>query len=156
MLLIGVVVTGIIQSSSAVTTILISMVGAGLMIGSGGNAVLYVILGTNIGTTVTALLSSIGASPNAKRAARDPSHVQRLRFRDRLPDPAALAVLPRTTCWRNGSSSPAPRSRCSIPSSTSHARSSFCRSRPCSRRCRAFSSANAKRLRRSPSSTNAF
>lgn len=69
LLLIGVVVTGIIQSSSAVTTILISMVGAGLMIGTGGNAVLYVVLGTNIGTTVTALLSSIGAAPNAKRAA---------------------------------------------------------------------------------------
>ena len=69
LLLIGVIVTGIIQSSSAVTTILISMVGAGLMIGSGGNAVLYVVLGTNIGTTVTALLSSIGASANARRAA---------------------------------------------------------------------------------------
>jgi phosphate:Na+ symporter len=69
LLLIGVIVTGIIQSSSAVTTILISMVVAGLSIGSGGNAVLYVVLGTNIGTTVTALLSSIGATTNAKRAA---------------------------------------------------------------------------------------
>ncbi len=69
LLLIGVIVTGIVQSSSAVTTILISMVGAGLMIGSGGNAVLYVVLGTNIGTTVTALLSSIGATANARRAA---------------------------------------------------------------------------------------
>jgi phosphate:Na+ symporter len=69
LLLIGIVITGIIQSSSAVTTILISMVGAGLMIGSGGNAVLYVVLGTNIGTCVTALLSSIGATTNGKRAA---------------------------------------------------------------------------------------
>lgn len=69
LLAIGIIITGVIQSSSAVTTILISMVAAGLVIGSGGNAVLYVVLGTNIGTTVTALLSSIGASANGKRAA---------------------------------------------------------------------------------------
>jgi len=69
LLAIGIIITGIIQSSSAVTTILISMVAAGLVIGNGGNAVLYVVLGTNIGTTVTALLSSIGASANGKRAA---------------------------------------------------------------------------------------
>jgi len=70
LVLVGIVVTGIIQSSSAVTTILISMVGAGLLIGQGGsNAVLFVILGTNIGTCVTALLSSIGATANGKRAA---------------------------------------------------------------------------------------
>ena len=69
LLMIGIIVTGIIQSSSAVTTILISMVAAGLTIGSGGNAVLFVVLGTNIGTCVTALLSSIGATTNGKRAA---------------------------------------------------------------------------------------
>jgi len=69
LLAIGIIITGIIQSSSAVTTILISMVAAGLVIGNGGNAVLYVVLGTNIGTCVTALLSSIGASANGKRAA---------------------------------------------------------------------------------------
>ncbi|MCX5775351.1 MAG: Na/Pi cotransporter family protein, partial [Firmicutes bacterium] len=69
LLAIGIIITGIIQSSSAVTTILISMVAAGLVIGSGGNAVLYVVLGTNIGTCVTALLSSVGASANGKRAA---------------------------------------------------------------------------------------
>ncbi len=69
LLAIGIIATAIIQSSSAVTTILISMVAAGLTIGSGGNAVLYVVLGTNIGTCVTALLSSIGATTNGKRAA---------------------------------------------------------------------------------------
>lgn len=69
LLLIGVVVTGIIQSSSAVTSIIISMAAAGIVIGSGGNSVLYVVLGTNIGTCVTALMSSIGAGTNARRAA---------------------------------------------------------------------------------------
>lgn len=65
----GIAVTAIVQSSSAVTAILISMVGEGLMIGGGGNDVLFIILGTNIGTCVTALLSSMGATINAKRAA---------------------------------------------------------------------------------------
>lgn len=69
LLLIGVVVTGIIQSSSAVTSIIISMAAAGIVIGSGGNSVLYVVLGTNIGTCITALMSSIGAGTNARRAA---------------------------------------------------------------------------------------
>lgn len=69
LLLVGLIFTAIVQSSSAVTTIIITMVGAGISIGSGGNSVLYVILGTNIGTCVTALLSSIGTSKNGKRAA---------------------------------------------------------------------------------------
>ena len=69
LLLIGLAVTAVLQSSSAVTTIIISMAAAGIMIGNGGNSVLYVILGTNIGTCVTALLSSIGANNNAKRAS---------------------------------------------------------------------------------------
>ena len=42
---------------------------AGLTIGTGRNEVLYIILGTNIGSCVTALMSSFGASPNAKRAS---------------------------------------------------------------------------------------
>ena len=40
----------------------------GLLIGGGGNGILFVILGTNIGTCITAVLSSIGANTNAKRA----------------------------------------------------------------------------------------
>lgn len=69
LLLIGIILTGIIQSSSAVTTILISMVAAGLTIGSGGNSILFVVLGTNIGTCVSALLSAIGVTSNGKRTA---------------------------------------------------------------------------------------
>ena len=68
LLLIGVLVTGIVQSSSAVTSVLIVMAQNGLLIGGGGNGILFVILGTNIGTCVTAVLSSIGANTNAKRA----------------------------------------------------------------------------------------
>lgn len=68
LLLIGVAVTGIVQSSSAVTSVLIVMAQEGLLIGGGGNGILFVILGTNIGTCVTAVLSSIGANTNAKRA----------------------------------------------------------------------------------------
>lgn len=69
LLLIGIFLTALIQSSSAVATIIISMVAAGLQIGSTPNAVLFLILGTNIGTCVTALLSSVGATPNARRAS---------------------------------------------------------------------------------------
>jgi len=69
LLLIGALVTAIVQSSSAVTAIVISMAGAGIIIGGGGNAVYFVILGTNIGTCVTALLSSVAANANGKRAA---------------------------------------------------------------------------------------
>ncbi len=69
LLLIGIGLTALIQSSSAVTTIIISMVSVGLSIGSTPNAVLFLILGTNIGTCVTALLSSVGATTNARRAS---------------------------------------------------------------------------------------
>ena len=69
LLLIGIGFTALIQSSSATTTILITMVGAGLTIGNSPNAILYVVLGSNIGSCVTALLSSISASNVAKRAS---------------------------------------------------------------------------------------
>ena len=69
LLLFGILFTALIQSSSAVTTILISMVAAGMSIGTTSNGILFVILGSNIGTTITALLSSIGATTNAKRAS---------------------------------------------------------------------------------------
>lgn len=70
LLLAGVIITGIVQSSSAVTTLIVQMVGAGLVIGDPSNSgVLFLVLGTNIGTCVTTLLSSIGANTNAKRAA---------------------------------------------------------------------------------------
>ena len=69
LLMIGALITAIMQSSTAVNAILLSMLTAGIQIGSGGNAILYIVLGTNIGTCVTALISSMGAKTNAKRAA---------------------------------------------------------------------------------------
>ena len=63
---IGAIFTIIMQSSTAVTGILLSMAGAGLTIGNGGNSIYFVILGTNVGTCLTAIVSSIGASTNAK------------------------------------------------------------------------------------------
>ena len=69
LLFIGIALTAMLQSSSALTTILIAMVSAGLMIGNDANDIIYVILGTNIGSCVTALLSSFGASTNGKRAS---------------------------------------------------------------------------------------
>ena len=69
LLLFGIVFTTLLQSSSATTTIIISMVAQGLQIGDGGNSVLFIILGSNIGSCTTALLSSIGTNANAKRAS---------------------------------------------------------------------------------------
>ncbi len=69
LLLLGIIVTIILQSSSGVTAILISLAGSGIVIGNGGNSIFYVILGTNIGTCLTALLAAIGTHPNAKRAS---------------------------------------------------------------------------------------
>jgi phosphate:Na+ symporter len=69
LLFIGIIATAAVQSSSAITSIVIAMALAGATIGSGGNAVLYLILGTNIGSTATALLSAIGSTTNGKRAA---------------------------------------------------------------------------------------
>ena len=69
LMLIGALITAIMQSSTAVNAILLSLVSAGIQIGGGGNSILYIILGTNIGTCVTALISSIGATTNAKRSA---------------------------------------------------------------------------------------
>ena len=71
LLLIGIAITALLQSSTAVNAIIISMVASGIAIGGteGGNALYFIIIGTNIGTCITALISSFGASPNAKRAA---------------------------------------------------------------------------------------
>ena len=73
LLLFGILFTTLMQSSSAVTTIIIAMASSGLIIGMSGdtmtNAVLYIILGSNIGSTTTALLSSAGTNANARRAS---------------------------------------------------------------------------------------
>lgn len=68
-MLVGIAITALVQSSTAVNTIVITMAAAGLFSGMGGNAIFFIIIGSNIGTCVTALLSSMGASANAKRAA---------------------------------------------------------------------------------------
>ncbi len=64
--LVGAVVTGIIQSSSASIGILQALSSTGAITYS---SALPIILGQNIGTCVTPILSSIGANRNAKRAA---------------------------------------------------------------------------------------
>lgn len=66
--LVGIVLTALVQSSSATTSVIIAMSVAGLTVGTGGNEVLYLILGTNIGSCVTALMSSLTAGTNARRA----------------------------------------------------------------------------------------
>lgn len=65
-ILVGALVTAIIQSSSASVGILQALATAALV---PWNSAIYIILGQNIGTCITAILSSIGASKNAKRAA---------------------------------------------------------------------------------------
>ncbi|MDD3404323.1 MAG: Na/Pi cotransporter family protein [Hespellia sp.] len=62
----GAAITAIIQSSSASVGILQSLAAAGLV---PFNAAVYIIMGQNIGTCVTAMLSSIGAKKTAKTAA---------------------------------------------------------------------------------------
>lgn len=70
LLLFGVIFTAAIQSSSASTSIVIMMLSAGAVIGAPeSNAPLYIILGSNIGSCVTALMSSINANTNAKSAS---------------------------------------------------------------------------------------
>lgn len=63
----GIALTALVQSSSAITSVIIAMSVAGLRIGTGGNEMLFIILGTNIGSCVTALMSSFGAATNARR-----------------------------------------------------------------------------------------
>lgn len=73
--ILGIILTALVQSSSLITTVIISLSAAGIYIGAGANAtsltnnVLFLILGSNIGTCVTAMISSAGASTNAKRAS---------------------------------------------------------------------------------------
>jgi len=65
-ILAGTLVTGIIQSSSASVGILQALSKTGVI--SMGSAI-PIVMGQNIGTCVTSLLSSVGAKKNARRAA---------------------------------------------------------------------------------------
>lgn len=58
--------TAVIQSSSATTGVIIAMAGQNLL---DLNAALALILGSNVGTCITALLASIGTNLTARRAA---------------------------------------------------------------------------------------
>ncbi len=62
----GLVVTLILQSSAATIGLLITIAGAGLI---DPYAAFGILLGDNIGTTITAVLACIGTSSTAKRAA---------------------------------------------------------------------------------------
>lgn len=64
--IIGLALTALMQSSAAITGIVITLAGNGLMTLP---MAMCVVLGTNIGTCCTSLLSSIGTSTNARRAA---------------------------------------------------------------------------------------
>lgn len=64
--LVGAVLTAIIQSSSASVGILQALAATGVV---SYGAAIPIIMGQNIGTCVTAMLSSVGTTKNAKRAA---------------------------------------------------------------------------------------
>lgn len=64
--LLGVVLTAMMQSSAALTAIVISLASQGLIT---LQAAMCIILGANVGTCLTSLISAVGATVNAKRAA---------------------------------------------------------------------------------------
>lgn len=65
-LIAGAILTAVIQSSSASVGILQALCATGAV---GYSTAIPIIMGQNIGTCITAIMSSIGASKNAKRAA---------------------------------------------------------------------------------------
>lgn len=64
LLFLGLIFTALMQSSSAMTGLIIVMAGQGVM---NLEDALFVVLGVNIGTCVTALIATIGTSVNARR-----------------------------------------------------------------------------------------
>lgn len=102
---IGVLMTVLMQSSSAAMAIALTAAQGGLLTMHGAAAV---VIGANIGTTVTALLAAVGATPNARRAAA--AHV----VFNLVTAAVALALLPwllvalaAATQWLGLSSEPA-------------------------------------------------
>ena len=81
----GLAMTVVMQSSSASIAIALTAAQSGLIDITGAAAV---VIGANVGTTVTAVLASIGATPNAKRVAA--AHV----LFNVLTAVAAFVVLP--------------------------------------------------------------
>ena len=66
LILVGIIFTAIIQSSSAATGIVIIMVGEGALT---LESAMFIVLGSNIGTCITALIASLGTGVNARRTA---------------------------------------------------------------------------------------
>ncbi len=66
LVLIGIFFTALIQSSSAATGVIITMVGAGAI---NLDLAIFLVIGANVGTCVTALLAAVGGKTNAKRTA---------------------------------------------------------------------------------------
>ncbi len=66
LILVGAAFTALIQSSSAATGIFIMMVGTDAL---SLDCALFLVLGSNIGTCITAILACLGANTNAKRTA---------------------------------------------------------------------------------------
>ena len=62
----GAVLTALIQSSTAMTTIAITMIGAGLITVEQG---IYITLGANVGSCVTGVIAALTSAVNAKRAS---------------------------------------------------------------------------------------
>ena len=66
LILCGMIFTAVIQSSSAATGIFITMVAEGALT---LDCAIFLVLGSNIGTCITAVLACMGAATNAKRTA---------------------------------------------------------------------------------------
>ena len=64
--LLGALLTALVQSSAAVTALVMSLAASGAV---DLRFAMFVILGTNVGTCLVAILSSVGTSVNARRAA---------------------------------------------------------------------------------------
>lgn len=85
LVLLGTLMTVLMQASGAVIAIVITAAQGGLL---SIEAACAVVIGTNIGTTFTAILSALGATANARRLAA--SHV----FFNVVTGAVALALLP--------------------------------------------------------------
>ncbi len=66
LILIGIVITALVHSSSTITSLMVVLASIGIL--PFRNA-MFLALGSNIGTCVTSIVSSIGTSTNAKRTA---------------------------------------------------------------------------------------
>ncbi len=66
LVLIGILLTAIVQSSSVVTAVLIAMIGSSLI---DLNQAIYLTLGSNIGSCIVAILAGMSSGLNAKRTA---------------------------------------------------------------------------------------